>query len=257
MKRWTIYCHTHVESGRRYIGLTQYTMLHRWNQHCVQAKNVKSNRSHFANAIMKYGKDAFSHEVLAMSWDLESANETEQIIIEQEGTRDPKLGFNLTKGGGFKQSPHPKSNPWERPEFRDAVTAGVKASWQDPAFQIKMSKISREVNSRPEVKQKISAAHTGRPISQERKDRLADLKRGTKRSPELNAKLAAIQASDEYINKQRAAHLGKKPSDLTRQKISAASKSSDPEMRSRIAESVRAYHVRRRAGLLGISPVND
>jgi group I intron endonuclease len=245
-KNWIIYCHIHDESGRRYIGLTRLTMLRRWQQHIANSR-TKSGKGchHFWNAIRKYGKDAFSHEVLAMSWDLEGANQTELAIIEQEDTRNPEKGFNLAKGGSHKP-PHLNNRPWDRPEFRAAVTAGVSAKWQDSNHQIKMSKISREVNSRPEVKQKISVALTGKPISQDRKDRLADLKRGSKRSPEVNAKLAMIQASPEYLAKQRNTHLGKKLSSETKRKIAASSKSSDPEMRARIAASVRAYHERRR-----------
>ena len=244
MKCYTIYCHTHVESGRRYIGLTSQTMEKRWSEHVTKSKNSKGGRWHFPNAIRKYGPDAFFHEVLAQSWDLEGANATEQALIAQEDTCNPEKGFNLAKGGSH--TPHPITNPWDRPEFRAAVTAGVSAKWQDSNHQIKMSKISREVNSRPEVKQKISAAHTGKPISQERKDRLSELKTGTKRSPEVLAKLAIIQSSPEYLAKQRQTHLGKKTSDLTKRRIAASSKSSDPEMRARIAASVRAYHERRR-----------
>ncbi len=41
---WTIYCHMHIESGRRYIGQTKYSMMHRWNQHCAQAKKFEGKK---------------------------------------------------------------------------------------------------------------------------------------------------------------------------------------------------------------------
>ena len=78
MKRWIIYCHTHIDSGRRYIGLTMQTMMQRWKSHVYAAMNSKDGRWHFPNAIRKYGSKSFSHQVLAMSWDLEGANETEK-----------------------------------------------------------------------------------------------------------------------------------------------------------------------------------
>jgi hypothetical protein len=242
---FTVYCHVHIESGRRYIGQTRKTMLQRWNQHVYTANGKTKGWSYFANAIRRYGKDAFSHEILEECHTLNDANDREKHWIIYFDTCNPEKGFNITPGGDH--SPHPfRKNPWDRPEFRAAVTAGVSAKWQDPGYQITMSKISREVNSRPEVKQKISAAHTGKPISQERKDRLSELNTGTKRTPEVLAKLAIIQSSPEYLAKQRQTHLGKKTSELTKRRIAASSKSSDPEMRARIAASVRAYHERRR-----------
>ena len=76
--RYTIYCHTHTESGRRYIGLTKLTMMKRWNSHIYTANHVKNGKlaatGHFPNAIRKYGKDAFSHEVLEVCSTLEEAN---------------------------------------------------------------------------------------------------------------------------------------------------------------------------------------
>lgn len=133
---WTIYCHTHTESGRRYIGLTQYTMMHRWNQHCAQAKNAKNNRSHFVSAIRKYGKKAFSHEILAQSWDLEGANITEETLIRQEDTRNPKTGFNLAKGG--LHVPHPiRRNPWNNPEYREKQLPRLKVWSRSSALHMK------------------------------------------------------------------------------------------------------------------------
>jgi len=96
---WTIYCHVHTESGRRYVGLTKHTMMHRWNQHCAQSKTSKDGRWHFPNAVRKYGKDAFSHEVLEICHDLDVANLAEECWIELLETRNPEKGFNLAKGG--------------------------------------------------------------------------------------------------------------------------------------------------------------
>lgn len=159
MERWTIYCHTHVESGRRYIGLTSRTMERRWSQHIVQSRNLKGNRSHFANAIRKYGKDAFTHEVLAQSWDLDSANVTEVIIIEQEGTRDPEKGFNILKGGGSQPNPIRK-NPWDRPEFRKKATAALRRRAADPLLRAKISAANKRRS--PELIARIALSNKGR-----------------------------------------------------------------------------------------------
>ena len=176
-KRWTIYCHTHTESGRRYVGMTSQTWQERWKNHVHAAKNSKG-WGHFPNAIRKYGKDAFDHEVLEVCDTLEDANAAEEKWIAYFDTTDPEKGFNLKKGG--QHTPHPVSNPWDRPgyrekssaasrrkwedpSFRARVTAGVTKAWQDPAHRAKMSAISKEVNSRPEVKAAISVAAASRP----------------------------------------------------------------------------------------------
>lgn len=49
-ERWTIYCHTHVDSGRRYIGLTKQAMMKRWKNHVHAAQHSRDGRWHFPNA---------------------------------------------------------------------------------------------------------------------------------------------------------------------------------------------------------------
>jgi len=155
-KRWTVYCHTLISDGRRYIGLTSKTMLARWNGHVNLAKRSNGRRSHFAAAIRKYGKDAFSHEILEVCEDLDVANLAEECWIELLDTRNLEKGFNLAKGG--KHVPHPKSNPWDRPGFREKVSGSMKKWFQNPNNSASHSATSREVLSRPEVKKKLSEA---------------------------------------------------------------------------------------------------
>ncbi len=124
---WTVYCHTHVASGRRYVGLTKKTMLQRWNQHVYSASRKDGKGcAHFWAAIRKYGKDAFEHQILQVCGTLAAANAAEEKLIEELGTRDPLRGFNLIRGGG--SSPLPGSryeklskasiDMWSRLEYR-------------------------------------------------------------------------------------------------------------------------------------------
>ncbi len=177
--RYTIYCHTHIDSGRRYVGLTSQTVEKRWKNHVHAAKSSNGkNCFHFANAIRKYGKDAFTHEVLEVCTDLDQANLAEEWWVRKLDSRNPLKGFNLKQGGSH--TPHPIKNPWDRPEyraksaiaskkrwerseFRAAVIKGVEKAWADPAHHARMSAISKEVNSRPQVKEAISAAASFRP----------------------------------------------------------------------------------------------
>lgn len=148
---WTIYCHIHTDSGRRYVGLTRLTMMRRWNSHVHSSNSSKGGKrmvtSHFANAIRKYGKDAFEHKVLETCDTLEAANAAEQRWIEELGTRDPEKGFNLAKGGAH--IPHPKKNPWDRPEYRARMLEKNKELWENPEFRAKLSRHSKSLPSNP------------------------------------------------------------------------------------------------------------
>lgn len=149
--RWVIYCHTHTESGRRYVGLTKKTVLQRWNSHVLNAKRKPGKGCHhFWNAIRKYGSRAFSHEVLAMSWDLDGANVTERWLIEHYGTRNPEKGFNLMRGGGH--TPHPIKNPWDRPDYRARSLEAARSRAADPAWRAKVSSSMKVVASDPDWK---------------------------------------------------------------------------------------------------------
>ncbi len=156
MSTYTVYCHTHVETGRRYVGLTKNTMMHRWNQHCAQAKHSKGGRWHFPNAIRKYGKEAFSHRVLEVCHSIEEANEAEEDWIQSFTTRDPDFGFNIARGG--VHVPHPIRDFRSDPNYRKNLSEGVKEAYRDPVYKALQAKISREVHSRPEVRRKASEA---------------------------------------------------------------------------------------------------
>ena len=154
--RWVIYCHTHTESSRRYIGLTKKTMRQRWNQHVLNSKSkVGKGCVHFWNAIRKYGKDAFSHEVLEICHDLEVANLAEECWIEFYETRNPEKGFNLSKGGGSK--PHKiRKNPWNNSRFREAAMKRSQEMWKDPKLRSQHSKIVKQQWQDPQRKIRAS-----------------------------------------------------------------------------------------------------
>jgi hypothetical protein len=159
---WTIYCHIHIVSGRCYVGLTKKTVLERWNQHVYTSTRLaEKGWSHFANAIRKYGKDAFQHEVLTTCDTLETANAAEQEWIEKLGTRDPEKGFNLAKGGNHV--PHPMRNPWDRPGFRERHRTATQAAMSRPDRRLQNSIRMKLLLSEPSEIERLSKQ--GREIS--------------------------------------------------------------------------------------------
>jgi len=258
---WTIYCHTHDESGRVYVGLTRLTMLRRWNTHVYTAMRStgKMVTSHFANAIRKYGKGAFSHQVIETCETLEVANATEEKWIAYFDTRNPLKGFNVAPGGSH--TPHPIKNPWDRPEYRKkasknliAVTqtpqarANNKAALNTPESRAKRVTAAKIALSRPEVRAKIEAHNPRRVFTSETRAKLsaANLKRledpdfvrrlsenakGRPKSPETIEKLRLTSAgrvkSPEELAKMSAVNVGRKHSPEHLARIAAKRKLRD------------------------------
>ena len=229
---WTIYCHTHIESGRKYVGLTSQTILQRWNQHVSKAYDSKGGRWHFPNAIRKYGKDAFSHEILEVCDSLESANLAEEKWIEFHKTRDLQFGFNLMKGGNH--IPHPKKNPWDRPEYRVKSLMAAKARWNDPAirarcvaryddpeYRAKMALAQKAVWNDPEYRFKRSALWA---------------------DPEFRARASVaskkLHARPEVKEKLSRAKLGRRHSPEMIEKFRASNRSGEPEIREKIRNAI-------------------
>ncbi len=194
---WTVYCHMHVASGRRYVGLTKKTMMERWNQHvyCAERKAGKGC-AHFWAAIRKYGRDAFLHEVLGTFDYVEAANAAEKRWIEELGTRDPGRGFNLAKGGAH--TPHPVRNPWDRPEFREKSTIASRKTWSDPLRILRHSEITKNMWRNAEyekVHSEKAKDQWSNPLTRE-KNILATRKKSS--SPEFRAKARARWDSSSY-----------------------------------------------------------
>lgn len=209
---WTVYCHIHIESSRRYVGLTKKTWRKRWNRHVFEAKHVKKGYGYFHNAIRKYGPEAFKHEVLEICYDLESANATEQKWIAHFRSNEQEFGFNLSRGGSH--IPHPVKNPWDRPEFREkglAALARANASltpqqrsqrakklWADPSFSAKVAESSKKAWSDPELKARQSESQKVVKARPDVKKRHRETSKAMWESSEYRAQNATLWDDPEF-----------------------------------------------------------
>lgn len=183
--------------------------MKRWNQHVQNAKKkVGKGCHHFWNAIRKYGKDAFSHDVLEVCHDLEVANLAEECWIELFDTRNPEKGFNLAKGG--LHVPHPiRKNPWDDPEYRAKCSEASRKRWEDPSLRAAMSaaskdnwsqedlrerqsRIMKEYFTNPEARERASAAQTGRMLSDEHRAKLSASSMAMMKDPEMRLRCSPI-----------------------------------------------------------------
>lgn len=210
-ERWTIYCHTHVDSGRRYIGLTKQAMMKRWKNHVHAAQYSRGGRWYFPNAIRKYGKDAFSHEVLETHMDLDQANLAEEWFIRLFNTRDPRFGFNLAPGG--THVPHPKKNPMNQPEFREKALRNLakannisseersertRALWQDDDYREKVSVVLRSNMADPEVKGRATQAMKESFATDESKAKRSTSSKAMWQSDDFRARNAELWQDPEF-----------------------------------------------------------
>ena len=157
MSQWVIYCHTHITSNRRYIGLTKGTMERRWWGHCNSSKKFKDEKSFFQNAIRKYSPKSFSHHILEICYSLKDANDAEKAWIESFSSRNPEFGFNILAGG--EQRKYNRSrNPWETPGFREKVSDAVKKSFDTPESKAVRKKASLDMWQKPKFREKVNSA---------------------------------------------------------------------------------------------------
>ena len=81
-------------NGKVYIGQTTHSLEKRWGEHCRE----KRARSAISKAIIKYGKEYFSIDLVARCASRDILNSCERYFIQFYKTMAPN-GYNLESGG--------------------------------------------------------------------------------------------------------------------------------------------------------------
>lgn len=84
--KWTIYCHTHIESGKRYIGQTKFTMEYRWR------------RGHVPTLARRLGAAAAFAELAVRSPGLGVAVEGRDGVVKRRGVGDAQRHARAVQG---------------------------------------------------------------------------------------------------------------------------------------------------------------
>lgn len=171
-----IYVITHTESGRQYCGQS-VDCFERWKQHSTPKKGSTGIKG----AIMKWGVDAFSFQILE-ECSKEELNERETWWISELCTLSP-AGYNLTGGGG--------QGTVVSAETRAALSAASTGRTHSPETKAKMSAGRKGKTKSPEHCAAMSAGLKGRTHSPETRAKLSAAKLGKPRSPEAIA--AAVE----------------------------------------------------------------
>lgn len=92
-----VYLLTCSVNGKVYVGKTTTSLHIRWHNHVKHA--IRGSNQLICRAIRKHGADNFIISVLAECSSKEELNRIEQEKIIEFDSRDPKKGYNVSKGG--------------------------------------------------------------------------------------------------------------------------------------------------------------
>ena len=90
-----VYKATNTHTNKAYVGLTETTLKKRIERHWGDRNKYVNNK--FKNALKKYGKNAFTWEVLRKCATVEELDYYEQFYITEHDTFHN--GYNSTTGG--------------------------------------------------------------------------------------------------------------------------------------------------------------
>lgn len=94
-----IYSITQVSTGKRYIGLTT-DYLRRKSEHLSDLRHSRHCNQHLQNTWNKYSESDFKFEVLQeIEGNQEDLKQAEIRLIDELGTVNSNLGFNISRGG--------------------------------------------------------------------------------------------------------------------------------------------------------------
>lgn len=103
-ERGFIYLIKHIASGKGYVGLTRRTLKERFQGHLDAVKKRNRPEGTITYDIAKYGREAFSIELLEEVFSLQQLSEREIFFIKKLGTLSPS-GYNQNRGGSLALSP--------------------------------------------------------------------------------------------------------------------------------------------------------
>lgn len=222
-----IYCITHIESGRKYVGQSR-DINKRLYQHSLGLCKMRLGK-----AIASYGWKAFSTEVLELC-EIPLLNENESKWVSTINSISP-YGFNLTAGGN--------QQVFVSDETRTARSNAQKGRQRSAATKSKLRELG--LNRSDEYKAKISEANQRRIYTPELISKMGAGNKGRQFSESHRAKISAacknrapttlgMKHTDDAKARMSASRTGKKQT-AEHTKNAVAAKAAKRLLRQRIA----------------------
>ena len=147
-----IYKITNNVNGKIYVGQTTKTAEQRLRKHWSEANCEFRPENYFHNALLKYGIDNFTIEVIDTAETLEELNQKEIYWIDKLDATNKDIGYNLMSGGksGIKNEEtkqkisEKKKLNWQDKELAARMKAGLEKAtqtWQEICEEKKIEKI--------------------------------------------------------------------------------------------------------------------
>ena len=251
-----VYKITNTVNNKSYIGIS----IHEPEKDRIQKHLSGHGNRVIANAVKKYGRDAFTYEVLEENVFDEFLPDLEVAYIANFNTVVPN-GYNLTHGG---DGAGPPSKETRRKisksltgktlpaEHRRKISEGGKGKKRSAETRRKISKARMGITLSEETRRKISEsrqgeknANFGKSPSAETRRKISEAQRGKKHY--LFGKMLPIETRrkiSEALRGENNPRFGKSHSAETRRKISEAKKGKkgkphSAETRRKISEAKR------------------
>ena len=242
-----VYKITNTVNQKHYIGIS----IHEPESNRIRKHLAGHGSRVLASAVKKYGRDAFTYEILEENVFTELLPDLEVAYIAKFSTIAPK-GYNLTLGGdGIQGLKHTEESREKMSlahlgktiskETREKIGAANRGKIYS---QETREKISNALRSRPpysqETREKIGAASRGKSLSKEHREKISRANRGRTHSQETCEKIGRAHRgktlSSEHRAKLSEVHKGRKGpphSEESRRKLSESHKKSPRAIEAR------------------------
>ena len=144
-----IYKATNKINNKCYIGQTRHDLEFRKKQHISNAK--KNVKTHFYNALRKYGADSFDWEVIFVTNDKDTLNIMKTYYITKYDSI--KNGYNMVDGGN--------NNVMDIESVKLKHAKAMQSSTVRNKISESMKKLRKEYGFSQETRKKISDALKG------------------------------------------------------------------------------------------------
>lgn len=178
---YTVYCHTCVSTGKKYVGQTKKTMAARWREHVCHALRETGGCVALGRAIRRWGRHCWTHEVLETLPSADAANRAETKWIAQLNTMAPN-GYNLDVGG--IEPRHPNVGEKIR-----QTRAAKPAEWRSEQKALLRKAHAEWLASSTPEERRAKARAAWEHISPEERSEMAR-KREAAKAPEVRAAVA-------------------------------------------------------------------